>query len=376
MNRYRLVSRSTWLVVLGICLTLAISLGKAEARNPDLSNWTINLSASDETPGERWDDAYQEIVVVGSTVHVLWWTARYLISDRLYYRRSTDGGQTWQAKILLFDTAPASGNRADDGQKFMAVDGNTVHVAYRANPSLVGNRLFYRRSTDSGASFEDARLLAPEVGGYDVLDTIHVAAFPGKVSIACRINAQIVTFNSPDGGSSFTGTVVATSGGGADYRWNILVGDLKRVGDRLHLIYTQELQLPEYENWSTALYYATSLDGGAHWSVPIRMTTLAANGKYLTYRVQQITFSPNLVVDGDHVYVVWTQNDTGYGSNDISLYLRRSADQGQNFGEPQKLATNQVDVTGNMELGQETVAANGGHVYVTLLAREALGGTI
>lgn len=131
MNRYRLVSRSTWLVVLGICLTLAISFGNAEARNPDLSNWTINLSGApgDETPGERWDDAYQEIVVVGSTVHVLWWTARYLISDRLYYRRSTDGGQTWQAKILLFDTAPLSGNRDSSGQKFMAVDGNNVHVA-------------------------------------------------------------------------------------------------------------------------------------------------------------------------------------------------------------------------------------------------------
>ena len=124
-------NRNKIFVALLTLAALALA-GPAEARNPDLSNWTLNLSAGDEPADERWDDAYQEIVVVGSTVHVLWWTARYLISDRLYYRRSTDGGQTWEAKILLFDTAPFSGNRDISGQKYMAVDGTSVHVAYWA----------------------------------------------------------------------------------------------------------------------------------------------------------------------------------------------------------------------------------------------------
>lgn len=220
--------------------------------------------------------------------------------------------------------------------------------------------------------------MAPESGGYAVIDTIHVAAVPGKVTIACRINAGITTFNSPDGGNTFTGTNVAISGGGTDYRWGILVGDLKRVGDRIHIIYVQDLQLNEWLNWNSALYYATSLDGGAHWSVPIRMTTPAESGKYLTHTLQAASYSPNLAVDGDHVHVVWTQTDTSaegaYYNNDNSLYIRRSTDQGQNFAAPQLLAQNRTDVIGNMVSGLETVAANGGHVYVTLLAREALGG--
>ena len=137
-------NRNKIFVVLLTLAALALLAGNAYARNPDLSNWTINLSGGpgDEPADERWDDAYQEIVVVGSTVHVLWWTARYLISDRLYYRRSTDGGQTWQPKILLFDTAPLSGNRDFSGQKYMAVDGTSVHVAYFAIDSAVPG--FYR----------------------------------------------------------------------------------------------------------------------------------------------------------------------------------------------------------------------------------------
>ena len=77
--------RKTIFVVLLTLAVLALLAGHADARNPDLSDKVINLSGlpGDETAGEKWDDAYQEIVVVGSTVHVLWWTVRYLISEQL-----------------------------------------------------------------------------------------------------------------------------------------------------------------------------------------------------------------------------------------------------------------------------------------------------
>ena len=101
------------------------------------------------------------------------------------------------------------------------------------------------------------------------------------------------------------------------------------------------------------------------------MTTPAESGKYLTHQIQDANYSPNLAVDGDHVYVVWTQTDTSaegaYYNNDNSLYIRRSADQGQNFGAPQLLAQNQTDGIGNMDPGQETVAAQGGYVYVVFM---------
>ena len=153
----------------------------------------------------------------------------------------------------------------------------------------------------------------------------------------------------------------------------INVDDLKRVGNRVYLLYRKDLKEAGYYTWSTALYCAASLDGGATFKVN-QMTTPAADGNYLTHQIQSASYSPNVAVDGDHVYVVWTQRDTSANGTENSLYIRRSADQGWNFAAPQLLAQNQVDVIGNIVSGLETVAANGGYVYVTLLAREALGG--
>ena len=372
-------NRNKIFVVLLTLAALVLLAGNAYARNPDLSNWTINLSGApgDETPGEKWDDAYQEIVVVGSTVHVLWWTARYGISDRLYYRRSTDGGQTWQAKILLHDTAPLSGNRDFAGQKYMAVDGTSVHVAYTAIDSTIldsyKTKLMYRRSTDSGASFEEARPLA---GPYWWIAPTFIAASGGGVSIAMTYSPfdgsapPVDTLNSADGGTTFTTTPV--DAGGHRY-YGLPVVDLKRVNNRVYLLYTKELEIPYDIAYSRILNCATSINGGATFKVNL-MTTPAANGKYLTHTIQAGNYSPNVAVDGDHVHVVWTQTDTSnegaYYNNDNSLYIRRSADQGQNFAAPQLLAQNQGDGIGIMDPGEETVAAQNGYVYVVFMTTD------
>ena len=66
--------------------------------------------------------------------------------------------------------------------------------------------------------------------------------------------------------------------------------------------------------------------------------------------------------------MVWTQTDTSaegdYYNKDNSLYLSRSADQGQTFAAPQLLAQNNKDGIGIMQKGDETVAAQDDHVYV------------
>ena len=115
-------NRKKFFVALLTLAALALLAGGADARNPNLSNWTLNLSG-DEPPGETWNDRAQEIEVVGNTVHVTYWSEG--ASWRLYYRRSTDGGQTWQPKILLYDTNPGGSSGSQDRDwKFLAVDGD------------------------------------------------------------------------------------------------------------------------------------------------------------------------------------------------------------------------------------------------------------
>ena len=204
-------NRNKIFVVLLTLAALVFLNGNAYARNPDLSNWTINLSGvPDEPAGERWDDAYQEIVVVGDTVHVLWWAVGYAISERLYYRRSLDGGQTWQAKILLFDTAPVKGERIFPVR-------NTWRWTARACtwPTPIHQlkvfgilKLMYRRSTDNGASFEDARPLA---GPYSSIADTFISASGGGVTIAMtygdptrNFDPYVAMLNSADNGDTFT----------------------------------------------------------------------------------------------------------------------------------------------------------------------------
>ena len=156
----------------------------------------------------------------------------------------------------------------------------------------------YRRSTDNGASFEDARALA---GPYWWIQPTFIAASGGGVSIALTYSPYdgstppVDALNSADGGTTFTTTRV--DAGGHRY-FGIPVNDLKRVGNRVYLLYIKDLQAKEWLNWSSALYCAASLDGGATFKVN-EMTTPAASTKYLTYNIQNANYSPNLAVDGE-----------------------------------------------------------------------------
>ncbi len=366
------------LVVLG---TMVLLTGPAAARNPNLSYWTLNLSG-DEPAGETWNDSINEIEVVGDTVHVTYW-AQYSAAHqyRLYYRRSTDGGQSWQPKILLYETDVTTEggiHPMNRGWKYLAVDGTTVHVAYTLyQGSPYGARLMYRRSTDNGASFEAARQLAPASDGWWWISSTRIAASQGKVTIAFQFQAYagavrtLGAMNSGDGGQNFTYTEVINSG----HRYlSVSPDDLKRVGNKIYILYGRALEEAYDIRWNTALYCATSLDGGATFTNTI-MTTPSTDprtgGRYLTYGIQEASYSPNVALDGDYVYVIWTQNDGYYDdASTISLYLRRSTDRGLTFGAPQKLAQNQTEGIGNMRRGMETIGANGGYVYVIFMTED------
>ena len=366
--------------MLEIIISLLALAGPAAARNPDLSNWTINLSGDDEPPEETWHDYCQEIEVVGSTVHVTYWTTLWQLATG-----STTGAPPTAARpgnprfSSMIPTPAAVTSRCDAARKYLAVDGNNVHMAYAAYDSthrvFITTKLIYRRSTDNGASFEDPRPLAPISGGYWWIDLHPHHRQPGEKS------------PSPSNSRPSTAKRLAVSDGAEFRRWRgrplpaprsptvgtgitVSVGDLKRVGDRIYVLYSRELEAWYDITWNTALYCATSVDGGTTFTHN-RMTTMSpVVNKYLTYTTQEASYSPNVALDGNNVYVVWTQNDGYYDSNERSLYIRRSTDQGLNFGEPQKIAQNQTGGIGNMQCGQETVAAKGGYVYVVFMTSD------
>jgi hypothetical protein len=88
--------------------------------------------------GDNW--LFPRIAVNDDYVHVVW---RDGLASMIQYRRSTDGGQTWDPIQTLTSGAYAV-------QPRVAVSGQYVHVVWRGS----GNAILYRRSIDNGANFQ------------------------------------------------------------------------------------------------------------------------------------------------------------------------------------------------------------------------------
>ncbi len=110
-----------------------VQTGECPLDTDRLENWTpVKISNNQD----RW--LAPRIAVHEDSIHVVWYN---LAVDSLIYRRSTDGGLSWDDPQIL-----ASGTVHTPA---IAVSGQDVHVVWRGASSTI----CYRRSVNNGASF-------------------------------------------------------------------------------------------------------------------------------------------------------------------------------------------------------------------------------
>ncbi len=124
------VSARTLAPLVGLAVGLAVLPFQVRA-----DGWEPRVEISSGTSG-WW---YPQVAVQGNYVHVVWRDAAGLT---VQYRRSTDGGTTWDPIQTLHSTGGTPFPR-------IAVSGPYVHVVWGAEASAVT----YCRSTDYGATF-------------------------------------------------------------------------------------------------------------------------------------------------------------------------------------------------------------------------------
>lgn len=163
-----------------------------------------NLSS--EAPGDPvLQDQYPQLAIAGNTVHLAWLAVSAdLQTQHLLYRRSTDGGLTFEPVRVLLDgsgTDLSSGiavQHMETGQApaFLAAAGDGVHMVLLQSGGGEAPRIVHLRSADGGTTFQSPQILGtvetnppdpgPGKGHTADLGSPLVAAAGDRVVIAFR----------------------------------------------------------------------------------------------------------------------------------------------------------------------------------------------
>ncbi|MFY9964788.1 MAG: sialidase family protein [Nitrososphaeraceae archaeon] len=270
--------------------TIALSNDEASSVNP-------SIAVSGNNVYVVWDSVTPGPPLPGREVDVL-------------YRRSTDGGVTFGSVINLSNNPGVSDFSA------IAASGNNVYVVWQ--DSTPGKfEIFYRMSTDGGATFGSAINLSnnaedsfnPSIEG--IGNNVYVAWNDNSLG-----NSEILYRRSSDGGGTFSTTTNLSN--------NIATSVLPSVaasGVNVYLVW-QDGRAPE-EDYE--ILYRKSTDEGATFGSPINLSNNAGS-----------SLNPEVAAVNNGVYVIWQDSTPG----NPEILHRRSANAGTSFGSIINLSNN------------------------------------
>lgn len=268
-------------------------------------SWEADLRLTNLT---GWSFA-PSLVVSGSIVHVVWCDDRFTSQDLdICYKRSEDGGTTWGEDSRL-TKSPCWAEYPS-----MAISGSDIHIVwtdYRDNNN--DYEIYYKRSTDGGLTWEpDVRMTDdPAYSGFPA-----VAASGSVVHVLWEEqrdgSGEIYYKRSEDGGITWGPEIRLTNNPTDSWDPAVAVN-----GSAVHIVWMDMRDGGAYE-----VYYKRSIDGGITWGSDTRLTNAVASSEY-----------PNIAVSGDIVHVVWgDKRDMNY-----EVYYKRSEDEGITWEEDVRL---------------------------------------
>ncbi|MFZ4592013.1 MAG: T9SS type A sorting domain-containing protein [Ignavibacteria bacterium] len=255
------------------------------------TNAGANWGADTRLTNNSADSWYPSIAVTGTVVHVVWKDNREFY-DKIYYKRSTDGGLNWEADTRLTNT------NAMSIYPSVAVSSSFVHVVWYDNRD--GNdEIYYKRSTDGGLSWgTDIRLTNNTA--YSITPSIGVSgSFVYIVWPDIRDgNYEIYYKRSTDSGINWEADTRLTNSAGSSYFSSTAIS-----GSDIHVVWR------DTRDGNDEIYYKRSTNAGANWEEDTRLTNNTAT-----------SYNPSVAISGSVVHVVWYDNrDSNY-----EIYYKRN----------------------------------------------------
>jgi len=196
-----------------------------------------------------WDNSDEiepQIAAYWKFVHVCWWQ-QVGSGYRIYYKRSTDHGETWSPRIIISYFADYSNTLA------IAVQGPNVHVVYESLGEII-----YRRSIDNGKTWELPKRLTWGFCNPFMVDIVVSGDYVHLVFTSGGWVDFLDLFykRSTNKGETWENTQRIT--------WNQGITDylsLSAAGANVHVAYTEDFL--HFGHWD--LFYRRSTDNGETW---------------------------------------------------------------------------------------------------------------
>lgn len=285
--------------LLSLVLVLACN-GKSDP----LQSTDIRIDAAGEGDSIDSSDVRMCINSEGQ-VFVVWSDDRTGV-PAIWLNRSLDAGRTWMSVPVR-----VSGNDAPAIAPDLACLGNMVHVVWedQRDGVLDNHNIYYARSADRGATWSsDQILLETDEDGQTMSHGPRVVAAGDEVHVAWFDSGagsyDIYVASSKTRGTSFAEPVrVDDDAPGSSYSsWPRIDAD----GEG-HVYVAWE----DSRDGLSDIYFALSEDSGASYGENVRLDGGDTEGS-------ANSFSPQLSVEGEVIYVVW--HDTRNGDNADILY--------------------------------------------------------
>jgi len=247
------------------------------------------------------------IASAGDFFHIVWYDDRDG-NKEIYYKRSTDGGITWEADRRLTNNSSVS------EWPSIFVSNLDVHVIWYDGRDG-DTEIYYKRSIDGGASWgADMRLTISADYSFNPTlsisgQAVHVIWYDNRDG-----NKEIYYKRSNNGGATWGADTRLTNN--SEISWDPAV---EASDNFVHVVWWDERD-GNYE-----IYYKRSIDGGANWGTDIRLTNNSALSGFV-----------NISVLDSLVFVFW--NDERDGNNEI--YFKQSSNSGTNWGADTRLTDN------------------------------------
>jgi len=274
------------------------------------------------------------LAVAGTNVYVVWRNDLHssqesgskALNGEIYFLRSADSGETWEADIRLTETtdnslAPAA-----------AADGNRVAVTW-IDVSDENGDLYYRASEDYGVHWTDEMRLT-KTPGNEMQPTISIQG--DNVVIFWMDdrdgNWEIYYLYSQDGGRNWSAPIRFSNDPGVSE-----VPAIACSGSEVHAVWADSRTKSPDEHYIDAyeIYYRMSSDGGATWSEEIRLTD-----------APKWSADPSIAVLGQSVFVFWPDRRDMPGSgreDDREIYYKYSLNGGKTWSDDFRLTNSSGD---------------------------------